>query len=184
FALVVTSVLIAVAFGVQRHYRRTARELRRLDELIEAAELSGKSLRRGDTSFLTAPPGFDPKAKTAIVMVNGFNGLGLHTLLGILRIFPDVFKNFVFVQVGVVDAGNFKGAAELDNLRAHAEKEVQRYVNYMRQHGFYAEGTTALGHDLVAELAERAPKLFERFPNAVFFGGQLVFPEDTFLTRW
>jgi len=74
--------------------------------------------------------------------------------------------------------------AELDNLRAHAEREVQRYVNYMRQHGFYAEGTTALGHDLVDELAEQAPKLFERFPNAVFFGGQLVFPHDTFLTRW
>ena len=53
---------------------------------------------------------FDPKGKTAIVMVNGFNGLGLHTLLGLLRIFPGVFKNFVFVQVGVVDAGNFKGS--------------------------------------------------------------------------
>src|SRR5262249_23248510 len=129
--LLVTSVLIAVAFGVQRHYPRTARELRRLDELIEAAELSDKSLRRGAPSVLTSAPGFNPKAKTAIVMVNGFNRLGLHTLLGILRIFPDVFKNFVFVQVGVVDAGNFKGAAELDNLRAHAEKEVQRYVNYM-----------------------------------------------------
>lgn len=182
--LLVTSVLIAVAFAVNRHYRRTARELRRLDELIEVAELSGKSVRRGDTAFLTAPPAFDPKAKTAIVMVNGFNGLGLHTLLGILRIFPDVFKNFIFVQVGVVDAGNFKGASELNNLRAHAEREVERYVNYMRQHGYYAEGTTAMGNDLVEELATHAPKLFERFPNAVFFGGQLVFPEDTFLTRW
>jgi amino acid transporter len=182
--LLVTGLLIAVAFGVNRHYRQTGRELRRLDELIEAAELSGESLRRGDTSFVSAPPAFNPKAKTAIVMVNGFNGLGLHTVLGILRIFPDVFKNFVFVQVGVVDAGNFKGVAELQNLSAHAEHEVERYVNYMRQHGFYAEGTTALGNDLVEELSERAPKLCERFPNAVYFGGQLVFPKDTFLTRF
>jgi DNA-directed RNA polymerase specialized sigma24 family protein len=101
-----------------------------------------------------------------------------------LRIFPAVFKNFVFVQVGVVDAGNFKGSSELANLQRHVETEVQRYVNYMRQHGYYAEGVSALGHDLVEELAARAPQLHERFPNAVFFGGQLVFPEDSWLIRW
>jgi len=52
----------------------------------------------------------------------------------------------------------------------------------MRSTGFM-RGTTALGHDLVAELAERAPKLFERFPNAVF-RRTTGLPHDTFLTRW
>ena len=27
-------------------------------------------------------------------------------------------------------------------------------------------------------------KLYERYPNAVFFGGQLVFPEDSWMIRW
>jgi dihydropteroate synthase len=101
-----------------------------------------------------------------------------------MRMFPGVFKNFIFVQVGVVDAGNFKGAAEIENCRHSAELEVQRYVKYMHHHGYYAEGHATIGTDLVAEVEEFAPRIFERHPEAVFFGGQLVFPDETFVTRW
>jgi hypothetical protein len=181
--LVVTGVLVLVAFGINRHYRNTAKVLRRLDDLIEVAELSGASVER-DRAAAAEGPKLDPKAKTAVLLVNGFNGLGLHTLLAIMRMFPGVFRNFIFVQVGVVDAGNFKGAAEIENCRRHAETELQRYVNYMRQHGYYAEGFAAMGTDLVAEVSELSPDLFKRFPHAVFFGGQLVFPDETFVTRW
>ena len=181
--LVVTGLLVLFAFAINRHYRGTAKVLRRLDDLIEVAELSGASVER-DLAAAAQGPKLDPKAKTAVLLVNGFNGLGLHTLLGIMRMFPGVFRNFIFVQVGVVDAGNFKGAAEIENCRRHAETELQRYVNYMRQHGYYAEGIAAMGTDLVAEVAELSPELFKRFPHAVFFGGQLVFPDESFVTRW
>lgn len=178
-----TGLLIALAFAIKRHYLQTAKVLRRLDDLIEVAELSGASVERAGAVPVEAPK-FDPKAKTAVLLVNGFNGLGLHTLLGVMRMFPGVFKNFVFVQVGVVDAGNFKGASEIENCRRHSETELQRYVKYMQQHGYYAEGHAALGTDLVAEVEEMAPRLFERYPQAVFFGGQLVFPDESFVTRW
>ena len=181
--LVVTGLLVAFAFAIRQHYRGTARVLRRLDDLIEVAELSGSSVERDRTAAARAPK-FDPQAKTAALLVNGFNGLGLHTLLGVMRLFPGVFKNFVFVQVGVVDAGNFKGAAEIENCSHNSKVEVQRYVNYMVQHGFYAEGITALGTDLVAEVAALSPEIFRRFPQVVFFGGQLVFPDESFVTRW
>jgi hypothetical protein len=181
--LLVTGLLVAFAFSIKRHYRATSKVLRRLDDLIEVAELSGSSVERAGATPVEAPK-FEPKAKTAVLLVNGFNGLGLHTLLGVMRMFPGVFKNFIFVQVGVVDAGNFKGAAEIENCRQSAEAEVQRYVQYMRQHGYYAEGHATLGTDLVSEVEECAPKIFERYPQAVFFGGQLVFPDETFVTRW
>ena len=173
--LFVTGLLIAVAFLIKRHYLGTQKTLRRLDELVQAAESSTPELHK--TSG--AGPQFDPKGKTAVIMVNGFNGLGLHTVLGIIRMFPGVFKNFVFVQVGVVDAGNFKGTAEISNLKAHVAGEVDRYVQYMRQHGFYAEGESSLGTDVVAEVSEMAPDILRRYPEAVFFGGQLVFPDES-----
>ncbi len=181
--LLVTGLLVVFAFAIKQHYRQTARVLKRLDDLIEVAELSGSSVER-DRATAAEGPKLDPKAKTAVLLVNGFNGLGLHTLLGVMRMFPAVFRNFIFVQVGVVDAGNFKGAAEIENCRHNSDAEVQRYVNYMRHHGFYAEGITALGTDLVAEVAELSPEIFRRFPHAVFFGGQLVFPDESFVTRW
>jgi hypothetical protein len=83
-----------------------------------------------------------------------------------------------------VDAGNFKGAAEVENLKQHVEQSNARYVDYMRQRGFYGEAASAVGIDVVAEAATLAPKILQRFPNAVFFGGQLVFAQDTFMTRF
>lgn len=123
------------------------------------------------------PPG------TAVLFVNGFNGLGIHTVLSVTRLFPSVFQNFVFVQIGVVDAGNFKGLGEIDNLRAHIAHEAERYAGYMRALGHHAETVTELGHDIIETADDLAGRIRERFPNAVFFGGQLVFARETRLTR-
>ena len=178
--LVVTGLLVGMAFLIKRHYKQTARDLRRLDELAEVARMSKAHAGPASTGASAAP---DLKAKTAVILVNGFNGLGLHTLFGVLRMFPGVFKNFVFVQVGVLDAGNFKGAAEVENLKHHIEQGNQSYVDYMRPHGVYAEGVAAVGIDVVQKASELAPRILERFPNAIFFGGQLVFRQETLLTR-
>jgi hypothetical protein len=126
----------------------------------------------------------DLKAKTAAVLVNGFNGLGLHTLFAVLRMFPGVFRNFVFVQVGVIDAGNFKGADEVENLRRHIQAGNQRYVDYLQSRGLSAEAVAAVGIDVVQKASEMAPAILQRFPNAIFFGGQLVFRKETFFTRF
>lgn len=68
--------------------------------------------------------------------------------------------------------------------RHTVQRDLDRYIQYLRQHGFYAEGLCGMGTDLVAEISKLAPKVLERFPQAIFFGGQLVFPRGTFLTRF
>ena len=120
--LLVTGVLISVAFWVKHHYRQTQKKLFRLNELVAAAT-GGRAIVAGKN----AGP-CDANARTAVFLVNGFNGLGLHTLLAVVRMFPKVYRNFVFVQVGVLDAGNFKGASEVENLREHSRREVDGYV--------------------------------------------------------
>jgi len=116
--------------------------------------------------------------------VNGFNGLGLHTLLAVVRMFPKVYTNFVFVQVGVLDAGNFKGAAEVENLREHSRADVDRFVGYMSRRGFYAEAHYGLGTDIVDEAAKLCEQIAGKFPQAQFFAGQLVFKDESMITRW
>ena len=180
--LLVTTLVAAAAFLIKRHYNQTERDLRHLDDLVAAAESEQPALNPAAAAG-KPPPSLDPRAKTAVVLVNGFNGLGLHTLFGILRMFPGVFKNFIFVQVGVLDAGNFKGTAEVENLKRHIEAGNQRYVEYMRQRGFYAEGVSDVGIDVVQKAADLAPAILQRLPNAIFFGGQLVFRKETFFTR-
>ncbi len=182
--ILVTGLLVGAAFLIKRHYNQTKLDLQRLEQLVEVVDMGGGK-QRAEAMGLTARavPPVEPRAKTAVMLVNGFNGLGLHTLFGVQRMFPGVFKNFVFVQIGVVDAGNFKGADEVENLKRHIEEGNQRYINYMAEHGLHAEAVSAVAIDVVQKAAEIAPQVLERFPNAIFFGGQLVFRNDTLFTR-
>ncbi|HZL12957.1 MAG TPA: amino acid permease [Verrucomicrobiae bacterium] len=177
--LLVTGILILAAFWIKRHYLQTQKQLFRLDELVAIA-----SADKPNASAKISEMPCDVNARTAVFLVNGFNGLGLHTLLAVIRMFPKVHQNFIFVQVGVLDAGNFKGAAEVENLREHSRREVERYATYMRQQGFYTEAHFALGTDIVDEAATLCDEIAKRFPQSQFFAGQLVFKNENLLTRW
>ncbi len=177
--LLVTGFLIAISFWVKNHYRQTQKRLFRLNELVAAA-LADEAVH----VKLKEPAPCNPNARTAVFLVNGFNGLGLHTVLAVVRMFPRVYTNFVFLQVGVLDAGNFKGAAEVDNLRDHSRREVDNYVNYLSKQGFYAESRVALGTDIVDEAARMCGEIAAKYPQCQFFAGQLVFKDESLITRW
>jgi hypothetical protein len=83
-----------------------------------------------------------------------------------------------------VDAGNFKGVQEVDNLGVNISCDVKRYVDFMHKNGFYAEGICHVGVDIVEEIDKISVGILKRFPNAVFFGGQLIFPKDSFVLRF
>ncbi len=175
--LLVTGVLVVTAFGIKRHYNGVRSQLRRLDSIVEAAEAEALAVPSN-------PAPADPKARTAVILVNGFNGLGLHTILNVPRMFGNTFRNFIFVQVGSVDAGNFKGAAEIDDLRIHTEQEANRYVQFARARGYGSKAFTSIGYDITSEVMKLAREASTEFPNQVFFAGQLLFTYETNLTRW
>lgn len=178
--MLITGVLVMLAFFIKGHYNKTYDTLKRLDIIVEAAVMSG-----GDIDGKEQPePECNPKAKTAAILVNGFNGLGLHTLFSISRLFTGVYKNFVFVQIGPVDAGNFKGADEIEHLNEYVGTESGKYVRYMKEHGYHAEAFTSIGTDVVDEINKLVPKITEKYPDIVFFGGQLVFTNESLLDRW
>jgi amino acid transporter len=175
--LVVTGILATGAMWVKKHYLQTQTRLARLNELV------ADSLAKDSNITEKIMPPCDPNARTAVFLVNGYNGLGLHTLLAVARMFPRVYSNYVFVQIGVLDAGNFKGADEVENLREFSRTEVNRYVAYMSQRGFYAEAHFALGTDIADEALKLCETISEKFPQAQFFAGQLVFADESLMTR-
>jgi amino acid transporter len=187
-ALLMVGALVGIALFVKHHYSNTAKMLKRMDNLVQAAQTSQTGsitkFARNTALIEEVPePKFDPKARTAVLLVNGFNGLGLHTLFSIIRLFGGIYKNFVFVEIGLIDAGSFKGSDEVDNLQEHVKRELDSYVEFIKRHGYYGEGISALSHDVVDGSATLAPKIVARFPQAVFFMGQLVFPEESFSSR-
>ena len=102
--LLATGAFIGLCFLVRQHYRRVRRHLVSLDEALTNLPLADS---RGQ-------PALAPDGPTAIVLVENFGGLGIHTVLSIQRMFPRHFKNFVFCSVGLVDPAQFKGVGEID----------------------------------------------------------------------
>ena len=178
--IVITGVLVLGAFFIKNHYNKTYATLKRLDVIVEAAVLSGSDVH----DSTTPAPAYDQKAKTAAILVNGFNGLGLHTLFSVFRLFGTTYKNYVFVEIGSIDAGNFKGADEIENLGSFVRNETSKYVDYMNDHGHYAEAYYSIGTDVVDEVNKLVPAIREKFPDIVFFGGQLVFTNESLMDRW
>ena len=178
--LIITLSMVILALGVKQHYKNTAKMLKRLDELV----LSVVPVENPAEPKPENLPAFNKRGKTAIVLVNGFNGLGLHTLLNISRVFKGVFSNYVIVQVGVIDSGAFKGAEEIVKLKQKVKEDVNCYLNFLQTSGHFAEGLALTGVDVVEEIETAVPKVLRRYPNSIIFGGQLVFNEEIFLARW
>lgn len=177
--LVITGTLVAVAFLIKKHYESTRELMKRLDGIVEAVKVSP-----GEFGAAGPLPSLDPKGKTAVFLVNGFNGIGLHTVLNVQRMFSGVFKNFLFVQVGVLDAGTFKGVSELARLESHLRASSDQYVRFIQQSGLHAEAVNVVGTDVVEEVTKLIPDILKKYPQPVFFGGQLVFPHETFWSKW
>ncbi|HVP17377.1 MAG TPA: APC family permease [Spirochaetia bacterium] len=183
--ILVTGSLVLVAVFVRRFYHQTGRRLARLDHLMAAAaesDVQALAVESRGTRRKPAPK-LDPRGKIAVLLVSGFNGTGLHTLFNIRRVFGDTFRNWFFIQAGIIDADRFKGAEGIEKLRQHVEEGLAKYVTFMQAEGYYAQGFAAVGTDISDEICDCAKRIFRKHPNTVFFGGQIVFSEESLLTR-
>jgi len=170
-AILVMGVLCAI---VKRHYGQVGQTLGRMSTIVQAAEAD---------PYHREPKPWDKSAPTAVFLVSGYNGPGLHTIMGVQRIFPDYFKQLVFLSVGQVDFDRFKGAHEVANLRSKVEEELKKYTALAVKWGFAAEWRAGFGVDLIEELEKLSGQVAKDFPRSVFFCGDLVFHIPSLLTR-
>ena len=173
--VLVTSGFIFLCYTVRSHYKKVQGALKSLDETLINIPFQ--------PDLKNPVPAKDPGAPTAVVITRDFDGIGIHSLLSIGRLFPDHFKNVVFVSVGVIDSGKFKGLGEIENLRRAKEEDLKSFVDFGNCLGWYAEYRYSLGIDLMTELEKLCRSVAQEFPRSVFFAGKLVFQEENFLTR-
>jgi len=118
----------------------------------------------------------DPKNVTAVQLVAGFNGFGVHTLLSIVRYFPNLYKNIIFVSVAVCDSGSFKGPEAICDLSDSTRESLEKYVQLARSLGMPADYRFDMGTDVVESASRLCESIVEKFPRSTIFTGQLIFP--------
>jgi hypothetical protein len=167
--VVMTGGLIAVCYAVRSHYNRVHRAIQQLEadilpEIFAAAE--------------KPPAERDPNAPTAVILVSGFNGLGLATLTTLQRLFGNQFRNVVFVAVAEVDSAQLKGPEEVRRLEQQVADDLVEYCRFAADLGFYPELRASIGPDVALELYRMCIAVAQEFPRAVFFAGKLVFANE------
>ncbi|HTZ38701.1 MAG TPA: APC family permease [Syntrophales bacterium] len=167
--LMMTAALIGLCYLIHRHYMKVHRSVRQIEDLLS-----------------TMPPGvqfnkepLDAKERTAIMLVGGYNGAGIHSWLSVFREFPKLYRNFVFVSVGEIDSGSFKGRDEVDALKASVNDQLQKYVTLCRSYGYPAEYRTDVGTDVVETATDLIESIVKEYPRSTVFAGKLVFRDET-----
>ncbi len=171
--IMITCAVIALCLMIKRHYNVVNKKLTELDT----------QLTQPITEINTHPVQIDPMQPTAVIFIGKSLGVGMHTLLCVLRIFPRHFKNFIFVSVGVVDVGSFTGRSALEKMRSQVNNMLQYFVQYCQQYGIAAESYAEFGTDIVEKLTELSEKIGEKYPNCIFFSSKLIFENDNWITR-
>jgi len=168
--LLITSILIAFCYEIRRHYTRVGKAMRELDEMLMDLPLPKE--------VDPVPP--RPDEQTAILLVTGYNGFGVHMLLSIVTSLGKCFTNLVFVSVAIIDSGSFKGVEQLDALERSVTESLEKYVDLARRLGFRADYRMGMGTEVVETATMICRETNARYPNSTVFSGQLVFPLPKF----
>ena len=171
--LVITSVVIGLCYMIKGHYVRVRQGMRDLDDTLLDVPIS----QHGE------PPIIDKNAPTAIQLVSGYSGFGIHTLFSIMSTFPKTYRNVVFVSVAMIDSGSFKGAEEIEALELSVKTSLDKYVAMAHKLGLAAEYRTALATDVVESAVELCKNTAEEFPRSTVFTGQITFRLEKFYHR-
>jgi hypothetical protein len=167
--LVITTSLILLCLGIHKHYEGIREQIRELDTILSALPAGGTQL--------------DPGQPVAALLVSGYGGLGIHSILSIQRLFPGYYKDIMFISLGVVDSGRFKGKDEIAALERETEDNLKRYVAFANGLGLNADYRYHLGTEVLQEGEELCGKILKEFPRAVFYLGKLVFAKEKLYYR-
>ena len=173
--ILITGALVGMSVYIKQHYNHIGREVVRIQNIMNSkmpetiAELNKNHTRK------TSNTEIDYNEMTAVILVNGYSGVGLYSLFKILSKFKDVYKNFVFIQVGIVDSDSFHHEAVVETITENIQQDLSKYVYLIKQLGYNAEYRYSIGTDVAEEVIKIVPEVVEKYQNTTFIGGQLVF---------
>jgi amino acid transporter len=172
--LLITSLVVATGLLIRRHYAR----VRQLTRHFEREHRWRMRDLPGD------PPLLDPALPTAVFLASANRGIGLHMVDRVEALFPQHFRNVVFVGVGTVDSESYGSDQALNTLQYETRATLDALVNYAHFHGRGSRWFDAYGSDRLVELERLALEVRTAYPNSVFFASRLVFERDDWWTRW
>jgi K+ transporter len=172
--LLITGAIVVLSINIRKHYYRVKIRLQKL-RVIAMNHFKEVYEKQGIPEEAIKNLKYDCDAPTAVILVSGFGGTGLTSLMKVVESFKVTCTNIIFVRIGVVYSRTFRGSKEMEDFKETVLSDGQKYIHYANQLGHYARYFWTIGTDPVEEIDRMIPRLLRMIKYPTFFGGQLVF---------
>lgn len=173
-ALVISILLVGLCIMLNRYYQHYEQLKVQLDKSLE---IPLKQLDKTSEDIK-----IDPNARTAIFLVKEI-GAALHTILWVERMFPNYFRNYVFVSYGTVDTGSLGSKQALERLQIRTNKIISYLTHFAKLNGIATQSCALYGANPLVEITDAMDKLGQEFPQSVCFASQYIYKKETIFMR-
>lgn len=171
--VVITGFVIMLGLAIKRHYEQVHKKLADIENELGSAMFSSSSKAAEEK------PKLDPREPTAVFLVGESAASGMHTFLWVQRLFPGVYKNFVFASVGEIDTEEFTDQTMWHKLRRDTKLMLKNYVDFCTNRGLASTYYHDYGTDVIETVAKLTERIQQDFPRSVFFATKLIFENET-----
>lgn len=171
-ALLLTIIMVAACYYFRRHYRAHEALKKKLDKTLE--------INLGEPVPILSVD--DYNVPTAVFLVNRL-GSAVHTILWVERLFPNHFKNYVFLSYGEVDTSTFGSSRLLNLFQSHTDRVLNYLENYASHRGVASLSKASFGTQPIEDVVKMAEEINQLFANTVYFSARYVYPSETMLSR-
>jgi amino acid transporter len=173
--LLITSVFVGIGLMIKGMYRKLKMRL-----MQKEMQFYGYDDIAPSQDWLE---GADKSAPTAAIIVDQTFGSGMNCLLEIKKLFPGIFKNFIFVTVGEVDSNTFREEKRWREMRRRTKVTLRKYKNYCNANGRFAKAYVGYDTDIVEKLTQLTDRVAKDYPSTVFFGTKFIFDNENVFTQ-
>jgi amino acid transporter len=174
--ILITSLFVGVGWSIKRVYEKFRQNLAlkeaQFDDFHEQCLIP--------SSLLEA---LDKKAPTAAIIVDQTFGSGMNCLLQIKKLFPGIFKNFIFVTVGEVDSNTLREERKWHDMRRKTKSVLGKYKNYCNANGRFAKAYIGYDTDIIEKLSQLTDRVAKDYENVIFFGTKFIFDNENIFTQ-
>jgi len=172
--LLITSLSVAVGLVIKNTYVRFKRNLAQKETLFYSYNYP---------EAVHLDEAINKNAPTAAIIVDQTFGSGMNCLLEIKKLFPGIFKNFIFVTVGELDSNTFSEEKRWRDMRRRTKSVLNKYKNYCNANGRFAKAYIGYDTDIIEKLTQLTDRVAKDYQNVVFFGTKFIFDNENIFTQ-
>jgi hypothetical protein len=173
--ILITGFVVVICYSIRHYYNKIKQTVRKLQK---------NYLDKVTTNSVVNSESLDTEAMTAIQVVHDFNGFGINIFFSILKQFPNLYKNFVFVSVAKIDSQSFKNAEEIQHLEEARIMALEKYVKFARSNNIPAMYYFKTGTDAAEEICALCREAVIQFPKSTVFTGLLRLEKESFYHKF